>query len=136
MEINRVFSFGFHDTTITDIQVLQDRVIFTFRDGLYLLDETGREKSLSLPIEMHIYIDTSFASSSLDFIEVRAVGRRETSFPDCERVFDSGTLVGAEVGNLFYSAFNSTLLFDLTKGRGWFLLEISNCLDVVYKYIE
>lgn len=60
MDVN-LFNFnkkyGFHDTEITKCVVSNNKVVVFFSKGVYLLDDDGRETSLTASCRMEISVD-------------------------------------------------------------------------------
>ena len=50
-------NYGFHDTKITSISCLNLEVKIEFDNGIYFLDENGKETKLSNPIEINLKIN-------------------------------------------------------------------------------
>lgn len=53
----KCIDYGLHDTFINDIIIEENGLIFLFQEGVYVLDDTGKETTLSKPCKMRIYID-------------------------------------------------------------------------------
>ena len=49
--------YGFHDTEITKCVVSDNKVVVFFSKGIYLLDDEGRETSLTASCRMEIFVD-------------------------------------------------------------------------------
>ena len=50
--------YGFHDTEITKCVVSDNKVVVFFSKGIYLLDDEGRETSLTASCRMEIFVDS------------------------------------------------------------------------------
>ena len=53
----KCIEYGLHDTFINDIIVGENGLIFLFQEGVYILDDMGRETTLSKPCKMNICIE-------------------------------------------------------------------------------
>ena len=53
----KCIEYGLHDTFINDIIVEENGLIFLFQEGVYILDDMGRETTLSKPCKMNICIE-------------------------------------------------------------------------------
>lgn len=60
----KYIEYGLHDTSINDINIEENGLVFLFQEGVYILDNTGKETSLSKPCKMRIYIE-DFDKNSL-----------------------------------------------------------------------
>ena len=49
--------YGFHDTEITKCVVSDNKVVVFFSKGIYLLDDEGKETSLTTSCYMEIFVD-------------------------------------------------------------------------------
>ncbi|MCH5162180.1 MAG: hypothetical protein J1G38_01670 [Clostridiales bacterium] len=54
---DRYIEYGLHDTFINDIIINKNGLTFSFCNGVYILDDTGKESYLSKPCKMNIYVD-------------------------------------------------------------------------------
>lgn len=54
--------YGFHDTEITKCVVSDNKVVVFFSKGIYLLDDEGRETSLTASCRMEIFVDVECCS--------------------------------------------------------------------------
>lgn len=50
--------YGFHDTEMTKCVVSDNKVVVFFSKGIYLLDDEGRETSLTASCRMEIFVDS------------------------------------------------------------------------------
>ena len=57
-----LFQYGFHDTDITSIEGEGLEIKLNFKDGIYLLDEKGKETILSKPKQIILKLDNCFNS--------------------------------------------------------------------------
>lgn len=54
--------YGFYDTEITKCVVSDNKVVVFFSKGIYLLDDEGRETSLTTSCRMEIFVDVECCS--------------------------------------------------------------------------
>ena len=70
--INKLFKYGFHDTVITSFSFSKNYIDLDFNQGLYELDDSGKEKELTNSIRVRLYIDDRFFTTA-DVVTVRNV---------------------------------------------------------------
>ena len=58
----QLFQYGFHDTEISSIECEGLEIKLNFDQGIYLLDENGKETVLSKPMQVVLKIDSYFDS--------------------------------------------------------------------------
>lgn len=58
----QLFRYGFHDTKISSVDGEGLEIKLSFNNGIYLLDENGKEANLSNPIQVILRIDSYFDS--------------------------------------------------------------------------
>lgn len=60
----KYIEYGLHDTNVNDIIIEKNGLTLLFREGVYILNDAGKETSLSKPCKMNINIE-NFNSNSL-----------------------------------------------------------------------
>lgn len=132
---DKLFEFGFHDTEISDIDCIESSVYLTFHNGLYILDNTGKEIELSDSITMRIDIDKRYMFGSIyNLIEIIEFSNQERdvdflSFK--KRISDSSF----EIHMAYYSKFNNTILFDGSIKDKHITFTVENCTDISYQIL-
>ena len=53
----KCIEYGLHDTSVNDITLNEDGLIFLFQDGVYILNDMNKETTLSKPCKMYIDIE-------------------------------------------------------------------------------
>ncbi len=133
--VDKIFSFGFHDTEISGIDCKESSVYLYFYKGLYLLDNAGKEIELSNPITMRIDIDPRYICNSIhDLIEITEFNNqeRDVDFLSFKKAIDNSSF---EIHMAYYSRFNNSILFDGSVKDRHIVFIIENCLDVSYQDI-
>ncbi len=130
--INTLFQYGYHDTEITSIESSENTIILYFNNGLYFLDESGKETSLSSPLK--IIIEINKKCNSLDYaVEIREFGRK-LKYLDF-RVFKSYFLKEPfSIAMAYFSNLGNTLLFDggFTDKQILFSIESIEKVSIVF----
>ena len=60
----KFIEYGLHDTYVNDIILGKNGLTFSFCNGVYILDDTGKETCLSKPCKMKIFVQ-DFESNRL-----------------------------------------------------------------------
>ena len=129
---DKLFEFGFHDTEISDIDCIESSVYLTFHNGLYILDNTGKEIELSDSITMRIDIDKRYMFGSIyNLIEITEFNNqeRDVDFLSFKKRMNDSSF---EIRMAYYSRFNNTILFDGSIKNKHIMFTIENCLDISY----
>ena len=53
----KYIEYGLHDTNVNDIIIGENGLIFSFCNGVYILDDTGKETCLSKHCKMNIFVE-------------------------------------------------------------------------------
>lgn len=53
----KYIEYGLHDTAVNEIVIEETGLTLLFREGVYILDDTSKETSLSKPCKMIIHIE-------------------------------------------------------------------------------
>lgn len=71
----QLFQYGFHDTEISSVEGEGLEIKLNFDNGIYLLDENGKETILSKPMQVIFRIDSYFDSFE-DAFEIKEYGKK------------------------------------------------------------
>lgn len=106
----QLFQYGFHDTEISSIECEGLEIKLNFDQGIYLLDENGKETVLSKPMQVVLKIDSYFDSFAEAF-EIKEYGKKVKYI---EYITLNNYLQKESFGisMCYYSNFNSCILFD------------------------
>lgn len=128
----RLFKYGYHDTTISKTIIENNKVKFIFNEGIYNLNDSGNETSLTGPCTLTILFDGN-VENAFDAIIVTIVKKKNSTFmADVEKLYQKDTFNNLEVSDVYFSKFNNTILLDVGKDDYKLLLYISNCIDVLF----
>lgn len=118
IEVNRMnnifeklLQYGFHDTDITAIEIGTFEIRLEFKKGIYLLDESGRERNLSKPLQIILKINSTFIDTPQDVVEIREYVKKMKylEYSTFVKYFEKdkfGILM------LYYSNFNNSILIE------------------------
>ena len=128
----KLFKYGYHDTTISKTIIENNKVKFIFNKGIYNLDDSGKETSLTGPCTLTILFDSN-VENAFDAIIVTIVKKKNSTFmADVEKLYQKNAFNNLEVSDVYFSKFNNTILLDVGKDDYKLLLYVSNCIDVLF----
>ena len=134
--IDTLFSYGFHDTTLSSVKVSEHQVKLYFDKGLYSLDRKGREKELTKSIVLVIDIDDSFTAS--ESVEIQRYCHK-TFRKGMKRLFideiEETELMNLGVNDVYYSRFNNAILIEAGRDYYQHYITISNCSKLKFDRI-
>lgn len=134
--INKLFVYGLHDTYITKIETNEKQIILTFSDGVYVLDAFGTEKVLTKQNRLIITVKHNFNMNIYDLIDIIFVTKNGRVFLDSEEITSIADKDKLSIHNVYYSRFNSTILFDCGNLNGNYYITMEQCADVEYVFIN
>lgn len=105
-----LFKYGFHDTEISSIEGEGLEIKLKFYKGIYLLDENGKETTLSKPAQVTLYINTYFDSFEESF-EIKEYGKKikYLDYAMLKKYLEKEVF---KIWMVYYSKFDSCILFD------------------------
>lgn len=106
--------YGFHDTAITDILLSDEKLSIFFPNGVYLLDENGKESVLTKSCRVD-FLFNSYPDSSSDSVSIWFFGKRKKISIDKFR-----KRLGKEKFEIlfdYYSPFARSVLFKGYVGK-------------------
>ncbi len=127
----QIFRYGFHDTQMTSIDLDGWKIKLQFRNGVYLLDESGKEIELSKPIQMILKFNHKFNSVE-SFAEIREYGRniRYLDLLDFKNILCKESF---QITMVYYSNFSKSLLFDGGFHKKSLLLIFDEIEEIFYE---
>ena len=131
-----LFSYGFHDTTISNIKVCEHQVKVYFNKGLYSLGKNGNETELTKPIVLVIDIDKNHGLVASQTVTVLRYSNKRfhkgLKRLDVEEIKES-ELANLFIGNVYYSDFNNTVLFEAFGNGCSYYINISECVGFKFE---
>lgn len=107
---SEIFKYGFHDTEITSISIDKNDIQIFFENGLYLLDDSGKETTLTGSIILILSIESSFNEIENCF-EIREFGKK-IKYVDIQWFQNQLKREPYSISMHYYSKFNDSILFD------------------------
>lgn len=106
-----LYDYGFHDTEITMISGKGLEIILYFEKGAYILDKNGKETVLSKPFSLILKIDSRFADSFENVLEIIEYRKRirHIKYCDLKKYNNKETF---KISLLYFGFFNNGLLFE------------------------
>ena len=109
-----LFSYGFHDTTISNIKICEHQVKVYFNKGLYSLGSLVASQTVTVLR----YSDKRF-HKGLKRLDVEEIKESE--------------LANLFIGNVYYSDFNNTVLFEAFGNGCSYYINISECVGFKFE---
>lgn len=133
-EFNR--KYGFHDTEITDISLIDNELKIFFSNGIYVLDNTGREDFLTESCCMNFLFDKEtccLPEESVTIYLCRKNKRKSVSIEEFKKILSK-----TKFGILFdyYSRFARSVMFKgyILKYEVEFIVE--EIAEVIFSFGE
>lgn len=104
------YQYGLHDTEINNVIRTDDGIILEFNEGVYLLDETGKETVLSKKCHLEIkinYFDKEKVYEHIEIILLRKKKIKEIEFNKFEDLIKTSNL---SIYKDYYSPFADSFL--------------------------
>ena len=124
-----LFQYGFHDTDISSIYCEGLEIRLNFNDGIYLLDEKGKETCLSRPKQVVFKINSNYESCKNAFT-IKEYGEKvkyhEYSF--LSKHFQKDTF---GISMVYYTNWGNVILFDGGFSRSLVLLSIEGIEEII-----
>lgn len=122
--------YGLHDTAINEIELCANGMKFIFNNGIYLLNENGKEKGLTEKCKIELLISNFNFGEISENIEIFKIYKKkiyEINFQEFLKLLKQGNF---EIKYNFVSNFNNTLLFKGFIGKNKFEFLISNIIEI------
>ena len=130
---DKLFAYGFHDTTVTDIRFEETKVILEFEEGLYILNETGKETDLTGKAEMIIYLDENKVKNSLDTVRTYVNVKCGIKLVNINEIVIQCRSKQFEISDTSFSNFDNTFIISSADYYGYDI-EIKCCKDAEYRF--
>ena len=125
--------YGLHDTTVNDILIEEYGLTLLFRDGVYLLNDEGKETRLSKSCAMHVYVE-DFDSARLfehcSFYKYHKNRFSEIEFADIKKLLLKNSF---HVDLDFYSPFARAILIRGYIGKYMIEVQISEVKSIEFE---
>lgn len=127
--------YGFHDTEITKCVVSNNKVVVFFSKGIYLLDDEGRETSLTTSCCMEIFVDVEccLPEDNVSIYFYRKHKRKAITFKCFEKLVCKTKL---DILFDYYSSFAKSILFKGYTGKNSVDFIIENITAVNFVFDE
>lgn len=126
--------YGFHDTEISSIDGEGLEIKLNFNNGIYFLDENGKETNLSNPIQIILRLDSYFDSFEEAF-EIKEYGKKlkYLEYSTLKKILQK-----EEFGILmsYYSNFNNCILFDGGIPKKNIMLSIEGINEIIIQELK
>ena len=127
----QLFQYGFHDTEISSIECEGLEIKLNFDQGIYLLDENGKETALYKQIQVVLKIDSYFVSFEEAF-EIKEYGKKVKyiEYLTLNKYLQKESF---GISMCYYSNFNSCILFDGGISKRNIMFSIEGVNEIIIK---
>lgn len=107
----QLFQYGLQDTEISSIENEEFMIYLNFDKGIYNLDETGKEDTLTGPVKVCIKIESNFLDLVEDAFEIKEYSKKVKfiKYSLLKKYLNKGSFI---ILSVYYCNFNQSLLID------------------------
>lgn len=130
----QLFQYGFHDTEISSVEGEGLEIKLNLDNGIYLLDENGKETILSKPMQVIFRIDSYFDSFEEAF-EIKEYGKRVKYLDYLTlKKYLQKEIFGISMS--YYSNFNNCVLFDGGISKKSIMFSIEGINEIIIQELK
>lgn len=130
----QLFQYGFHDTEISSVEGEGLEIKLNFDNGIYLLDENGKETILSKPMQVIFRIDSYFDSFE-DAFEIKEYGKKVKYLDYLTlKKYLQKEIFGISMS--YYSNFNNCVLFDGGISKKNIMFSIEGINEIIIQELK
>ena len=122
------------DTEISSIDCNNLEIRLNFENGIYVLDENGKEAYLSKPMQVVLTID-SYLKTYNHALEIKEYGKK-IKYLEYERLRKKLQKESFGISMLYYSKFNNCILFDGGFTKENIMLSIEGIVDIRFQELK
>lgn len=130
----QLFQYGFHDTEISSVEGEGLEIKLNFDNGIYLLDENGKETILSKPMQVIFRIDSYFDSFE-DAFEIKEYGKK-VKYLDYLTLKKNLQKEIFGISMSYYSNFNNCVLFDGGISKKNIMFSIEGINEIIIQELK
>lgn len=130
----QLFRYGFHDTKISSVDGDGLEIKLSFNNGIYLLNEKGKEVNLSNPIQIILKIDSYFDSFEETF-EIKEYGKK-VKYIEYLKLKKYLQKESFGISMAYYSNFNNCILFDGGISKKNIMFSIEGINEIVIQELK
>ena len=127
----QLFQYGFHDTELSSIQGEKLEIKLNFNNGIYILDDNGKETVLSKPLQIDLKINSYFGFFE-DALEIREYGQK-IKYIDYLTMKKYLQKEQFGISMVYYSNFNNSILFDGGISRKNIMFSIEGIREITIR---
>lgn len=127
--------YGLHDATMNNVELYQDGLNLIFDNGIYLLDENGKEKNLTGKCNIELKISNFDCKNILEKIEINRIYKRKISELNLEEFLKLLNKGNFEIEYNFVSNFNNIILLKGFIGKNKFEFLVSDIVELKLNFI-
>jgi len=118
---NQVFEklsrFGYHDTTITSINVTNNGLELVFDDGLYNLSNTGKETTKTPRIKVLLIVEGFDMNALYEYVAVCYQKKHKVIELQLEESSELNGFNYLVISDVYFSNFNNTILIKCSGNK-------------------
>lgn len=129
----KYIEYGLHDTSVNGIIIKENGLTFLFQEGVYILNDAGKETSLSKPCKMCInieYFDKNSLFEHCSFYKCNKKHFSEVEFSDIKNLLSKNRFV---VDLDFYSPFARAISLRGHIGKYLAKIRITEIQSIEFK---
>lgn len=128
------YQYGLHDTVINRITRTDVGIILEFNDGVYLLDDTGRENVLSKKCYLELKINFFDRQKMFEHIQVKRIRKKKIVYLEYDE-FEALFLKNNFSVNLdYYCPFADSFLIRGSMGKYGIEFEVTEIAELSYSF--
>lgn len=128
------YQYGLHDTTINKITCTDGGIILQFNDGVYLLDDTGKETVLSKKCYLELKINFFDKQNMHEHIKIKRICKKkikEIEYDKFETLLSKNTF---SVYLDYYCPFADSILIKGTIDKYGIEFEVTEIAELSYSF--
>lgn len=128
------YQYGLHDTVISRIICTDDGIILEFDDGVYLLDDIGRETVLSKKCYLKVLINDFDRQNLFQHITVNLIRKKRIKEIEYDKFEALLTKNAFSVYSDYYCPFDDSLLIKGNIDKYGIDFEVSEIAELSYSF--
>ena len=129
-----LYKYGLHDCTIDQLFCENEKIIFCFDSGIYELNVSGVETTLTKSCKMIIEIDKFISQNICQHIEINQISKKRFSEISCEKFAKIVNKFKFDIDMHYYSYFCNTILLKGSANNQDYEILISEVKQVLFRF--
>lgn len=129
----KYIDYGLHDTSINDITIEENGLAFIFNGGVYILNDAGKEATLSKPCRMMINIEDFYGDKLFEHCSFYKCHKKRFSEIDFSEVKKLLLKNRFDIDLDFYSPFARAIALKGYIGKYMIEIRITEILSIEFQ---